>query len=87
MKLQKAGSDDYVVVRIGGLDDLDAARDIIGKTVELEFALPNALSGASQVIARKELASNLLRQIVTDPSQIKQLGEQGSNDVYYFEIT
>ncbi|MFA7284742.1 MAG: SecD/SecF family protein translocase subunit [Candidatus Absconditabacterales bacterium] len=87
VKLQKAGSDDYVVVRIGGLDDLDAARDIIGKTVELEFALPNALSGASQVIARKELASNLLRQIVTDPSQIKQLGEQGSNDVYYFEIT
>jgi preprotein translocase subunit SecD len=29
VKLQKAGGDDYLVVRIGGLDDLDKAREII----------------------------------------------------------
>ncbi len=87
IKLQKAGQDDYVVVRIGGLDDLDKARAIIGKTVELEFALPNSITGNANLAARKELAIKLLSQIKTAPGDIASLGEQGSNDIYYFSAT
>lgn len=87
VKTQKVGWDDYVVVRIGGLDDLAKAREIIGKTVELEFALPNSLTGSVNYEERKKLAENLLGQITKEPGAIKSLGEQGSNDVYYFEVT
>lgn len=87
VKLQKAGGDDYLVVRIGGLDDLDKARAIIWKTVELEFALPNALSWSNQVEERKQFAAELLTEIKKNPSTMKEIGDQGSSDVYYFEIT
>lgn len=87
VKPQKAAGDDYIVVRIGGIDDLNKARDIIGKTVELEFALPNSLTGLQQEEQRKKLATDLLAQSIKDPTTMSQIGSQGSNDVYYFLIT
>lgn len=87
VKVQKAWWDDYVVVRIWWLDDLAKAREIIWKTVELEFALPNALDAKSQVEERKKFAGNLLNEIKKNPATMKEIGNQGSSDVYYFEIT
>lgn len=87
VKLQKVWGDDYVVVRIGWLDDLAKARDIIGKTVELEFSLPNSLTGSANIAARKGLSEDLLQQAIKNPKLMKELGEQGSNDIYYFQIT
>jgi protein-export membrane protein SecD len=87
VKLQTAGADDYVVVRIWGLDDLDKAREIIWKTVELEFALPNPLIGSGNKEAREKLANELLAQIIKNPDELKIVGDQGSNDVFYLPLT
>jgi preprotein translocase subunit SecD len=37
--IQSLNDGSYVVVEIGGVSDLDEAKEIIGKTVELEFKL------------------------------------------------
>lgn len=87
VKIQKSAWEDYVVVRIGGITDLAKARDIIGKTVELEFALPNTETGSQQIASRKQLATSILNQAIKNPSTLKELWDQGSNDVYYFQIT
>ncbi len=87
VKLQTAWAEDYVVVRIWWLDDLDKAREIIWKTVELEFGLPNPLVGEGNVEAREKLANDLLAQIIKNPDEIKTIGDQGSNDIYYLPLT
>jgi len=53
----------------------------------LEFALPNALSGSAQIEERKQFAGELLTEIKKTPSSMKEIGDQGSSDVYYFQIT
>jgi hypothetical protein len=63
------------------------AREIIGKTVELEFSLPNTETGSQQLASRKKLASDLLNQAIKNPTSMSQFGDQGSNDIYYFQIT
>ena len=40
-KIQTIGEETQVVVEIGGVADLDQAKEIIGKTVELEFRIEN----------------------------------------------
>jgi protein-export membrane protein SecD len=87
IKLQKVWVDDYVVVRIGWLDDLVKAREIIWKTVELEFALPNSLTGNTNKSVRQELAQDILAQVKKNPSVMSEIGDQGSNDIYYFALT
>ena len=39
--IQKLNDGDYLIVEIGGLSDIDQAKALIGKTVELEFKLAN----------------------------------------------
>lgn len=39
--VQKLTDGEYLIVEIGGLSDIDEAKSIIGKTVELEFKLAN----------------------------------------------
>ena len=57
--IQKAGSD-KIVVELAGLQDVDRARELIGRTAQLEFKLTetpdntkNLLTQLDQVIARK----------------------------------
>jgi preprotein translocase subunit SecD len=38
---QQLNNETQLVVEIGGVVDLDQAKEIIGRTVELEFKLPN----------------------------------------------
>lgn len=87
VKVQKSAGEDYVVVRIWWISDLVKAREIIGKTVELEFSLPNTETGSQQLASRKKLASDLLNQAIKNPTSMSQFGDQGSNDIYYFQIT
>lgn len=39
--IQKLSDGEYLIVEIGGLNDINEAKGIIGKTVELEFKLAN----------------------------------------------
>jgi preprotein translocase subunit SecD len=62
--VQNMDNQPYIVVEIGGVADLDQAKEIIGKTVELEFRLPNEAEPTSaDKEKRKELAYNLKNSI------------------------
>jgi protein-export membrane protein SecD len=55
----------YLQVEIGGISDIDYAKSIIGKTVELEFMLPFSWSLTKDIVLqRRKLAENILKQIV-----------------------
>lgn len=74
----------YAVVELGGVSDLDEAKRIIGKTVELEFKLAYEGDGSDQRESRQLLAEDLLVQTVNDPELIGQLGSDRQGDNIYY---
>lgn len=69
--------ENYVVVEIGGIANLDEAKKIIGRTVELEFRLPNkAPATAASRAARKQLAQGLYADIKKNPTSF---ADEGAN--------
>jgi protein-export membrane protein SecD len=89
VKLLKVGDKDYIVVKVWGLTDIEVAKATIGKTVELEFKLPNTAEATpAELAARKKAAEDILTAVVANPSQMKQLADgRQSEDVYYEAIT
>lgn len=88
--IQKLTDGDYLVVEIGGLSDIDEAKGIIGKTVELEFKLANTSNQGSpeQYAARQQLAENLLINASANPDQFEALGTgKVSDDIFYSHYT
>gem|GEM_PF-114868 len=82
--IQTLDGQNYIVVEIGGIADLDQAKEIIGKTVELEFKLQNkeATTPAS-IAARKAVAQKILAEAVADPSIIvKTLQSRASENIF-----
>lgn len=71
--VQNMDDQNYIVVEIGGIADLDQAKELIGKTLELEFKLenPNAPTKAS-IAARKALANKVLAEVKADPENIQK---------------
>ncbi len=73
--IQKYSDGEYVVVEIWGIQDIDAAKKIIGKTVELEFKVPNESKENDPVVfeQRKKLSEEIFSQIVQDPSTMESV--------------
>lgn len=62
--LQMMDDERYIVVELGGVSDIEEAKKIIGRTVELEFRLPNEEEASPETLAaRKSLAENLFGQV------------------------
>jgi protein-export membrane protein SecD len=82
--IQRLDDQRYIAVEIGGIADLDQAKEIIGKTLELEFKLENKepVSEAS-LATRKATAQKLLDETKTNPDLMMQLAEgKGSESIY-----
>jgi len=75
----------FLVIEIGGISDLDQAKNTIGKTLELEFKLPNDETPSAEYIAqRKVLAKELLNTVINQPTKFKELtNAKGSENIYY----
>ena len=72
--LQTLDNQNYIVVEIGGIADLDQAKEIIGKTVELEFKLQNKDgSTPATIAARKAIAQKILSEASANPKTLAQL--------------
>ena len=88
---QNLDGDDYIVVEIGGITDLNQAKAIIGKTVELEFKLRNQdANTASGLAARKALAQDLFAQAqkITGTGGLDGIaGSRESDDIYVNTFT
>jgi preprotein translocase subunit SecD len=66
--VQNMNSQRYIVVEIGGIADLDQAKGIIGKTLELEFKLPNKTTPTvATMAARKVVAQGILAEVAKTP--------------------
>lgn len=82
--IQTLDGQNYIVVEIGGIADLDQAKEIIGKTVELEFKLQNKeATTPATIAARKAVAQKILAEAVADPSIIvKTLQSRASENIF-----
>lgn len=84
--LQNINWEDYIIVEIWWLKDIEQWKEVIWKTVELEFKLPyqdaNTKTSESD---RKSLAEWLLQTISTSPDMISSLTDWKivSDEIYY----
>lgn len=83
--VQSLDNQQYIVVEIWGIADLNQAKEIIGKTVELEFKLKNPKAATAQSIAaRKTIAQNLMAEIAKTPELMRKITDgKMSEDIYY----
>ncbi len=82
--VQTLDNQNYIVVEIGGIADLDQAKEIIGKTVELEFKLQNKeASTPASVAARKAVAQKILAEATANPDMItKTVQGRASENIF-----
>lgn len=74
--VQNLDDQHYIVVEIWGIADLDQAKELIGKTLELEFKLENPETPTKATFAaRKALANQILTEIKADPENISKMLE------------
>ncbi|MCF7834843.1 SecD/SecF family protein translocase subunit [Candidatus Gracilibacteria bacterium] len=87
--VQNLDNQQYIVVEIGGIADLDQAKEIIGKTVELEFRLPNQEEPTESTIKDRETkAYSLLQEVKTNPSKMDKLADgRGAENIFYNHFT
>lgn len=87
--VQTMDSNPYIVVEIWWIADLDQAKEIIGKTVELEFRLPNETEPTSaDKAARKQLAVDLRDTIISNNAKIKSFADaRWSENIYYNHLS
>ena len=71
-KTQTIGDETQVVVEIGGVADLDQAKEIIGKTVELEFRLQNEDAVTEETIAQRKALAEKIRFFFSYMSLVKR---------------
>ncbi len=83
--IQSLDDGKYVVIELWWVSDLDQAKEIIGKTVELEFKLPYEGNGEDQKVSRQLFAEEILKDVVANPStfQLEALANQWDNVVYH----
>ena len=87
--VQNMDNQHYIVVEIGGIADLDQAKELIGKTLELEFKLQNPEKPTkASIAARKALAAQVLAEVQKDPENIQKMLEgRMSENIYHTVFT
>lgn len=83
--IQSLSDGEYVVVEIGGVFDVEQAKEIIWKTVELEFKTQYVGDGTETRTWRQILAEELLKQAVVSPELIAQFAENKQGDNIYYQ--
>ncbi len=83
--IQNLDDEHNIVVEIGGIADLDQAKEIIGKTLELEFKLENPVSPtAKSIAARKAIATKILTEMKENTASFDQdLEGRWSENIYH----
>ena len=87
--VQNMDNNPYIVVEIWWVADLDQAKEIIGKTVELEFRLPKEWeTSEAEKAQRKELVINLKKDIELSEWKIDKFADsRGSQNIFYNNVT
>lgn len=87
--VQTLNDQQYIVVEIWWISDLDQAKEIIWKTVELEFRLPNKEDPSAKTIAeRKTKAELLLQEVKTNTGKMEKFTNwRWSENIFYNHFT
>ena len=87
--VQNMDNNPYIIVEIWWVADLDQAKEIIGKTVELEFRLPKEWeTSEAEKAQRKELVINLKKDIELSEWKIDKFADsRGSQNIFYNNVT
>lgn len=87
--VQNMDNQPYIIVEIGWVADLDQAKEIIWKTVELEFRLPNDVEpSADQKQERKNLAYSLRDDVLQSNWEIEKFADaRWSENIFYNHFT
>lgn len=81
---QIINNETFLVIEIGGVYSVDAAKEIIGKTVELEFKVPTPENEKEKLTAERAAMKNeLFKNIKANPEKLDELvsGKEG-DDIY-----
>lgn len=88
--VQKLSDGEYIVVEIWWVQDLEAAKKLIGKTVELEFKVPNDAGATDETLVakRQKMAEDMLSIVAKNPTTMEnEWTTNASQDVYYNKFT
>jgi len=82
---QQLDNETQIVVEIWGVADLDQAKELIGKTVELEFKLPNEKEWTDEEKAeRATIAQNLYSDLLNNTDKFEAIaGSKQSENIIY----
>ena len=82
---QQLDNETQIVVEIWWVADLDQAKELIGKTVELEFKLPNDKEGSDQEKSERiTLAQNLYNDLLENSDKFEAIaGNRESENIGY----
>lgn len=82
--IQTIWEEQFLVIEIGGVANLDEAKALIGKTVELEFKSAYEGDGSELLESRQILAEDILKQAATLTGSLQSIAAlHQNNDVYY----
>ncbi len=82
---QQLDNETQIVVEIWWVADLDQAKELIGKTVELEFKLPNEKEWSeTEKAERTTIAKNLYSDLLDNTDKFKAIADsRQSENIYY----
>lgn len=82
---QQLDNETQIVVEIWWVADLDQAKELIGKTVELEFKLPNDSEWSeAEKAERTKIAQNLYNDLLSNTDKFEAIaGARQSENIYY----
>lgn len=82
---QKLDNETQIVVEIGWVADLDQAKELIGKTVELEFKLPNDKEWSDEEKSERiTLAQNIYNDLLENSDKFEAIaGNRESENIGY----
>ena len=82
---QQLDNETQIVVEIWWVADLDQAKELIGKTVELQFKLPNDSEWSeAEKAERREIAQNLYSDLLANPDKFEAIaGNRESENILY----
>jgi preprotein translocase SecF subunit/protein-export membrane protein SecD len=72
--LSKMGGEDHIIVELAGIKDLEEAKNVVGKTIQLEFKEQKEEMDFNEKEERQEYAENILTRLKEEDFQL--VGEE-----------
>ncbi len=85
--IQSIWEEEYMVVEIWWVTDIDTAKDIIWRTVELEFKVPYEWEDEQETLqSRQHIAESILTQLVNDEISFQEAYQTNIDDNFYYDV-